>query len=518
MEVRDFIDLKKVRFGSPAAERDPGLYEYFVESDAYRRVAEGTKRIVIGNRGAGKSAIFQVMASRERRQSNTSVIELSPEDYSYELLKETMVSELDGSWRKESAYAAAWKYLIYVLVMKALTRDGDRGSKSSSLGKIARYVRDNHAGGQNDKFSALISYLKRLEGVKVGPYEAGMKVRELQKLYKLEEVTDLIPNLRDVLDRHRVVIFVDELDRGWDESEDAKAFVAGLFQACITLNSLHPNLRLYMSLRQELYENIPAIYDDAQKVRDLTEYVKWDEVGLQRLMNQRIRFTLSESLHGHAQPELQALPDELMWSLIFSETLTYRQSNSFNYLIDRTLYRPREIIQFATQIVEQALTEARGAPLDYASIVVAEHSYSEERAQDIAAEYRFQFADLLAVFEAFRGRTFTFDRDELEDLCLEILVEDKPSSVDHRWMDGYDPEHLIEVLWRVGFLKAQAVGGIKGRARSGSTYLGPYQAGSLNLGSISRFQVHPMYRSWLAMREPKGDNTSTARKPRGDSA
>jgi hypothetical protein len=56
-------------------------------------------------------------------------------------------------------------------------------------------------------------------------------------------------------------VLVDELDRGWDSSEDAQAFLAGLFQACLSVNSLHDNLRVYISLRQELYDDVPALYE-----------------------------------------------------------------------------------------------------------------------------------------------------------------------------------------------------------------------------------------------------------------
>ena len=115
--------LSSVDFGAPAAERDieRGLEEYFVESDAYNRVRIGAKRILIGSRGIGKSAIFQVLAKRER-DAGSYVIELSPEDYSYELLSQTMAAESSGSWAKLGAYAVAWKYLIYVLIMKEVAK------------------------------------------------------------------------------------------------------------------------------------------------------------------------------------------------------------------------------------------------------------------------------------------------------------------------------------------------------------------------------------------------------------
>ena len=60
---------------------------------------------------------------------------------------------------------------------------------------------------------------------------------------------------------------------------------------------------------------------------------------------------------------------------------------------------------------------------------------------------------------------------------------------------------LIDTLWEVGFLKAQTVGAVKGLRRSGSKYLGVYQISNLNLRIIPRFHVHPMFRSYLGMKE-----------------
>jgi hypothetical protein len=70
-----------------------------------------------------------------------------------------------------------------------------------------------------------------MESFKIGKCEASVRAGELEKLYKLEEIHDLLPALREVARRRRITVLVDELDRGWDSSEDARAFVAGLFQA-----------------------------------------------------------------------------------------------------------------------------------------------------------------------------------------------------------------------------------------------------------------------------------------------
>ena len=477
--------LSRVDFGAPSAERDieRGLGEYFVESEAYERVRSGAKRIVIGSRGIGKSAIFQVLAQRER-DAGSFVIELTPEDYSYELLGQTMTAEQNGSWAKLGAYAVAWKYLIYVLLMKEISKKRSAVKKGAG-NAIYKYVRDNHSNQQASKLSALVSYLKRMEGVKLGKYEASIRARELEKLYKLEEIHALVPSLQEIASHKRIVVLVDELDRGWDSSEDARAFVAGLFQACISVNAIHKNLRVYMSLRQELYDDIPELYDDAQKYRDLIETIQWNEVSLLKLMAKRIR---------HSLPALADGDDRVAWESLFASVPGPRDNSSFRYMINRTLYRPREIIQFCTQSAEQARDLGGRVPLRYAAVREAESTYSSERARDIAAEFRFQYPGLLNVFDAFRGKAARgLERDDVEFLCLELITREIPSRDTQDWLDGCTPDGLIEILWNVGFLLAEGVRGT-GRRRAGSeAFLGVHQVPHLNIAAARNFQVHPMF-------------------------
>ncbi|APH01730.1 hypothetical protein ASJ30_09515 [Janibacter indicus] len=442
------------------------------------------------------------------RKRGAVVIELAPEDYSYEMLSAALASEDQGSWAKVGAYAAAWKYLIYVLLMKELVAKSGGKYGRGPLAKIARYVRDNHSSSDISKLSALIGYLKRIEGVKIGPAEASFRTRELEKLYKLDEINALLPELKQVLAQQPAVIFVDELDRGWDASEDAQAFVAGMFQACMAMNSQSTDLTVYMSLRQELYDNIPALYDDAQKFRDVIETISWNEAGLMELIVARLR---------HSSPTLRDLPlNDAVWSSVFVETLTYRKSRSFNYLVDRTLYRPREFIQLCGDVIEEATSAGLAAPLDYQTITSAEYAYSEARTKDIASEYRFQYPGLLEVFEQFRGSVHLLDRESLEFTCLEAITQAEDSSVGvDGWLSSLEPEGLIQILWEVGFLRARALGGIKAERRSGSSYLGSHQVNRLNLDLIRNFQIHQMFRSYLGTREPKS-TTPTVGQARAD--
>lgn len=123
------ISIDKINFGVPAAERDDDLLTCFVASETYENLRTGKKTIILGNRGAGKSALFRKLAEEERRRSNI-VINLAPEDYSYELLSETLKKEKEGAWVKHGAYAAAWKYLIFVTIMKCLCKERNKLNRS----------------------------------------------------------------------------------------------------------------------------------------------------------------------------------------------------------------------------------------------------------------------------------------------------------------------------------------------------------------------------------------------------
>ena len=69
-------------------------------------------------------------------------------------------------------------------------------------------------------------------------------------------------------------------------------------------------LRVYVSLRQELYEDIPELYDDAQKYRDLIETVRWSSGSLLTLIANRIR---------HSLPALTGQDDQACWDVLFAD-------------------------------------------------------------------------------------------------------------------------------------------------------------------------------------------------------
>jgi hypothetical protein len=90
-------------------------------------------------------------------------------------------------------------------------------------------------------------------------------------------------------------------------------------------------------------------------------------------------------------------------------------------------------------------------------------------------------------------------------LCLGICTGEFHTSTSANWVIDQDPEFLIEVLWKVGFLRAQSVGDVRALKKAGTAYLGSYQVEYLHLRNVTRFQIHPMFRSYLEVKESLAD-------------
>lgn len=193
--------------------------------------------------------------------------------------------------------------------------------------------------------------------------------------------------------------------------------------------------------------------------------------------------------------------------------------DSFCYMVERTLHRPREMIQFCTQALESKQSRDEPPPIEYRSIAHAEHWYSQERTKDIAAEYRFQYPGLLSVFEAFRSGRACFQRDELEDVCLELALGERHVSDSATWIVDQEPEALIHILWQVGFLRARFRNGSADMHRA-DRYFGYHQASTLSLHNADGFELHPMFQRYLDLSDsdvmpPRAGMTARAREDAG---
>jgi hypothetical protein len=488
--------LRDITMGGLAAEHDASLEQYFFETDMFRGVALGHTKILIGNRGSGKSAIFKVLTKKEKG-SGTLVEEITPSDYMYDFLKNSRQFDSNAEWARLGAYTASWKYVILVTAMRLLhARYKHQKVSTEHVNRIKVFLRDNAEEHLLSPVDLLVKFLKKfgsvsrlsLEGIQFDD-----KSNQLENLYKLDHIKHVIPSIAELTQHTRVLILFDELDQGWDASDDARQFIAGLFRAAIQINQQFPGIDILITIREEIYQNIPELYDDAQKIRDIIEHVRWTPEELKMMIAQRIRHALETLL----DKRVKLSNADGLWEYIFEKDLEENGISTFKYIVDRTLYRPRELIFFVNECLKVHNKEEK---IGQETIEKVERGYSKNRLDDIASEFKFQYGGLREVFETFRLAREKWERTELEDHWLEIVEGVKPCPEAMDWLnENTPPGKLIEILWNVGFLRAFMKIGQTPSEADAAYYVGYHQEPTLNIALIRYFDIHPMFRSHLGV-------------------
>lgn len=102
-------------FGTIDAENDKRLQDYFVQSESLKRIKDYEKSIIIGRKGAGKTAIYKWL----EENSNALLSSLLFRDYPWKIhdkYKNPIVTE------KES-YTNSWLFLIYIELLKLIVSE-----------------------------------------------------------------------------------------------------------------------------------------------------------------------------------------------------------------------------------------------------------------------------------------------------------------------------------------------------------------------------------------------------------
>lgn len=167
---------------------------------------------------------------------------------------------------------------------------------------------------------------------------------------------------------------------------------------------------------------------------------------------------------------------------------TIGPANTDNWLIEKTLSRPRELIQLARYYTEDLESEA---PSDE-KLKAAEPEYSGWKLNDLCAEYSNQYPGLSAIFAywktKFFRRKYHLRRGEVEDMILDIMSS---VALDAKWfnelVDKTDTTGFLRVLYEIGFIGDFVLGG-----GGGSKTFYSYQEHHEPL--FEEVQIHPCFR------------------------
>lgn len=473
-KLREPGNFYKLSFGSDVAELDKSLATYFVSTPSYKRVEEKTKSIVIGPKGSGKSAILRIISDRP---SSGHAVVITPEVFATSVLSQ-FVDDGSNVWDEEEAFVSTWIFSILVEVLKRIT-DNPRGIKGKDLKKIKAYLSSNARYRNVDLFTRFIGYLKTIQGVKLGDYEITLKTRMLQELYALEDLYGLVPELRNAL-KDDILVLIDELDQGWDNSAHSNRFVASLMRAAMKIQNLGLKIQVVVFVRSEIFDLVKSQLDQLDKLRSGIEVIKWRTNELASLVLKRVAHNFNIVLDE---------ADSDLLRRIFPDSI-YGMSG-FDYLLSRTSRRPREVLQFVRQ-AHLIAVETKRRSIGKDAITRAEEEFSSWKLEHLCAEYKYILPRLEELLWMFRSHGPVLDKESIKVLITEYKEDsDLPS-----WA-SVSEEELLQRLYMIEFI------GVRKPQRSYADhgfidgFEFSYERPSANVKRSHTFLVHPAF--WKAL-------------------
>lgn len=476
--LKDSKKFRSIRFGSDVAEQDDGLMHYFVSTPSYRKALAGEKCLLIGPKGSGKSAILHALTHHVGKQHS---VVITPDVFATSQLGD-FLTESNVIYDEDDAFVSTWVFTILIEMFKRVC-DNPRGFQAKALQRIRKYLTANYDYKEADLLTRFIEYMKRIQAVKIGDYELAIKTRKLQELYALEDAYSLIPDLRKGL-KEDILILIDELDQGWDNTPHSNRFIGSLLQAALKIQNMGVRAHVIVFVRSEIFDIIKGQVDQLDKLRSGIEELRWRDSQLLGLIFLRVAHSCRIPATDFDSTALRDVLAE-----------RYQGKPGIDYLISRTTHRPREVLQIVRHAHEIAVAEGRTI-IDLASIIHAEEDFSNWKRDHLCSEYRHILPKLDDVLASFRRHGPLLTRPELVDLLEELqLMEDLELP---GWVMASVPS-VIQKLYDVEFLGVEKARSKRQFEDTLSRFEFAYQRPALNIKQEQTFLIHPAFWSTLEL-------------------
>jgi len=429
--------LEKLDLGDLAAENEiKALRSYFVPTGQYNEAKRGHARLVVGRKGAGKTAIFYGIRSAYKPSLSHLVLDLKPEGHQFIKLREVILRELSPGLQQH-VLTAFWNYLLLQEIAHKIVQEEERMSYRNARLRPA-YLRVRDAYGTRNHLEQADFSERLLQLVD----DIVARRKDIPSIVGTPEVSDLIYKkdirpLNDALGEYlalkeSVWLLVDNLDKGWPvfavKSEDIlilRSLLEATRKLQRQLESREVEFHAVVFIRNDIYEHL--VVESPDRGKDTAVLLDWtDPEVFKEIIRRRI---LSSA-------EVQGSFEEL-WPLFFAAHVAGEES--FSYLVRHTLMRPREVLSFVRDCLDVAVNRGH-EKVSAEDILQAQTAYSEDALQDISLELRDVNPDHPDVPYAFIGAPTVLSRNQVDALLR---------------AGGVEPDHIqkmVDFLLWFGFL------------------------------------------------------------------
>lgn len=460
---------KNDRVGNPDGELDKYLADCFVDTGDcdVLKDCEDPRAIVVGRTGSGKTALL-----RRLKDECEHAIEIDLHTISVGYISGSTILTFfeELGVQLDMFYRVLWRHVFVVELLKkhyTLQSEADQKKMYDRLtsgvpilrnkSRIEAFEYLNHWGTKfwattDERIKETKTILEReisgqagLDLSHIAILQAGGKLhlteeqtREIKRrgeevvsqvqMQKLGVVFDGLD--KDILTdpKRRYYLVVDDLDRNWADDRLRPWLIRGLIETVRDFNRKVRYAKIVIALRTDLINRVYRVTSDSgfqeEKYAGLNLNVTWTRRQLEDLLDRRVQALVRQRYTKEPVTLRDILPGRMD-----RRRAGQPAQPAIDYLLDRTLLRPRDAIEFLNACLEQAVEEP------YISIQMlyrAEAIYSQQRRTALADEWSEHYPHLVQLTELLKGRPAHFalrdiTRDQLDSLCLSVLGNDKCS-------------------------------------------------------------------------------------------
>ena len=454
-------------FGDLAAEDEKRerFSSYFIKTDVYKKIHNYLPiRILVAHKGIGKSAVFR-MSYLENIRDNVLSIWVKPDDIL------GIANTGDGTDPLEMI--RQWKSGLEELLVEKVISNFNISEDNDSINQISR---------NGLKLAERISMI-------------------VKKIHDVVDVDEIKKNVADqYLKNHKIVIYVDDLDRAWNGSKQNIYRISALLNAVRDMCNETSELCFRISLRSDVYYLVRTADESTDKIDGNVLWLTWTEHELLALLVRRVQSyfgnDISEKeLLGMKQREMSAYLNDIMSD-------TFEGSGKWNNRPIRYIFlslirrRPRDLINLCTLAARNANAEGR-------NLIVTEdweevfEQYSSSRLQDTINEHKYELPDIERLLLGMKPshemkkteKPFVYDKERLVRKIEGIMQNGKFYFVNNK---ECTVEELIAFMYKINFLNARkdvAGGFIDRKYFEDNKYI---TSNSVDFGYD--WEVHPAFR------------------------
>ncbi len=464
-----------VTIGSLAAENDTMLYDVFVDSGYVDRLCSPVDPafLILGRAGSGKTALIRKMEELQ----GLRLVKIDPEELSMQYLQNSVLREI-STWgvNLEIFYKYLWRHVCILALARARFVDaravptklkgfagfreilfGDdtrREVEQSSKSYLEEYA-DQFWIGTDTKVQKITAEIEgelktdRSIAAHLGASKAGIDAKagsqnSQKSSSKIEQETvaraQQIVSRFQIADLNRLVdlitkeafddpqnpfiLVIDDLDKNWMPDDVLYLELCkSLLLVVRELNYRLVNAKIVVALREDIYQRVyeRTAKHEAQREKwaDVQIKVRWSKEQLVEMVDLR----LAKIYRGQYTQQPPRLED-----LLPAKRRKPKEEDAADYLIDRTLMRPRDVIDFINRCLAESHEVSK---LTWGDLRAAEVGYSEARLNAIVDEWANCYFGLPATFALLSklGERFT-PRDITDDDILEIFLDDVTAQCD----------------------------------------------------------------------------------------